>query len=138
MRTPAVPRASRRTIIDVLLLAGLVVCASALHAAQPAPSTSPVVDQIVVGSGKTHLLDMPVNIERVSVSAPETAEAVPISARSLMINGRAPGETSLIVWLSDGSRREYLVAVKVNAARIGAAQTQLSHEFGSNVAGHHR
>ncbi len=133
MRIPTVPHASRRTIIDVLLLAGLVVCASALRAAQPAPSAGPLVDEITVGSGKTHLLDMPVNIERVSVSAPETAEAVPVSARSLMINGRAPGETSLIVWLSDGSRHEYSVAVRVNSARVDAAQAQLSQEFGSNV-----
>ena len=81
----------------------------------------------------THLLDMPVNIERVSVAAPETVEAVPVSARSLMINGKAPGETSLVVWLSDGSRKEYDVDVKIGAARIAAAKDQLEREFGNNV-----
>ena len=125
--------ASRKTLIDVLLLAGLVFCASALRAAQPAPSVGPLVDQITVGAGRTHLLDMPVNIERVSIASPETAEAVPVSARSLMINGKAPGETSLIVWLSDGSRKEFTVEVKYNAARIDAAKEQLAREFGSNV-----
>jgi pilus assembly protein CpaC len=67
------------------------------------------------------------------VSAPETAEAVPVSARGLMINGKAPGETSLVVWLSDGTRREYDVDVKIGAARIQAAKDQLEHEFGANV-----
>jgi len=124
-------------LVDVLLLAGLVLCASALRAAQPAPTAGPLgandVERITVGSGRTYLLDMPVNIERVSVAAPETAEAVPVSARSLMVNGRAPGETSLIVWLSDGSRKEYAVDVKFNATRLVAARDQLAHEFGANV-----
>jgi pilus assembly protein CpaC len=100
-----------------------------------AEQTSPVneAEHIIVGAGMTHLLDMAVNIERVSVAAPETVEAVPVSARSLMINGKAPGETSLVVWLSDGSRKEYDVDVKIGAARIAAAKEQLEREFGNNV-----
>jgi pilus assembly protein CpaC len=129
--------------IDVLLLAGLAMCASALRAAQqtsPAAQQTAVVadleqgvQKLSVGSGKTRLLDMPVNIERVAIAAPETAEAVPVSARSLMINGKAPGETSLVVWLTDGSRREYNLDVKINASRIDAAKDQIDREFGSGV-----
>jgi pilus assembly protein CpaC len=118
--------------IDILLLAGLAMSASALRAAQQ-PTAAAEGERILVGSGKTYLLDMPVNIERVSVAAPETAEAVPVSARSLMINGRAPGETSLVVWLSDGSRREYTVDVRINASRIQAAKEQVQLEFGDTV-----
>jgi pilus assembly protein CpaC len=100
-----------------------------------AEQTSPVneAEHITVGAGMTHLLDMPVNIERVSVAAPETVEAVPVSARSLMVNGKAPGETSLVIWLSDGSRKEYAVNVKVGGARIEAAKDQLEREFGNTV-----
>ena len=76
---------------------------------------------------------MPANIERVSVAAPETAEAVPVSARSLMLNGKAPGDTSLVIWLDDGSRREYDVLVHIGAARIEAANRQLMDEFGGKV-----
>ena len=120
-----------RWLFDVLLLGGLMVCASALRAAPAGEGRAP--EHILVGSGKTYLLDMSVNIERVSVAAPETVEAVPVSARSLMVNGRAPGETSLVVWLSDGSRREYDVDVKVGAARIQVAQDQIKREFGDDV-----
>jgi pilus assembly protein CpaC len=119
--------------LDILLLAGLMMCASYMRAA-PQELTAPAQgEQITVGSGKTHIIDMPVNIERVSIAAPETAEAVPVSARSLMINGRAPGETSLVLWLSDGSRREYTLEVRVNTARIEAAKNQIGREFGDNV-----
>jgi pilus assembly protein CpaC len=122
----------RSRATEILLLLGLLMCASYLRAAQQ--TTAPAQgERIMVGSGKTYLLDMPVNVERVSVAAPETVDAVPVSARSLMINGRNPGETSLVVWLSDGSRREYTVDVKMNVARIQAAQEQVEREFGDSV-----
>jgi Flp pilus assembly secretin CpaC len=89
-------------MIDALMIAGLMLCASALRAAQ---GTQPAgAEQILVGAGKTRLIDMPVDIERVSIAAPLIAEAVPVSARSLMVNGKTPDETSLVIWLSDGSR----------------------------------
>lgn len=121
---------------DILLLVGLMLCGSVLRAAQQqavAADFEQGVEKLSVGSGKTRLLDMPINIERVSIAAPETAEAVPVSARNLMINGKSPGETSLVVWLSDGSRREYIVDVKLNASRVDAAKEQIAREFGDAV-----
>jgi pilus assembly protein CpaC len=124
----------RIRVIDILLLAGLAMCSSLLRADQPELTDAGLsAEKIDVGAGKTRLLDMPVNIERVSIAAPETAEAVPVSARSMMVNGKAPGETSLVIWLSDGSRREYTVDVKVNSARVAAAQEQISREFGDRA-----
>jgi pilus assembly protein CpaC len=87
----------------------------------------------MIGSGKSHLIDTSVNIERVSIAAPETAEAVPVSARTLMINGKLPGDTTLIVWLNDGSRQEYDVAVRLAASRIEGAQKQAEQEFEGRV-----
>ena len=128
-----IPCLGRSRLIDLLVLAALVLCASILRAAQTTPADAIAPEQFTVGSGMTHLLDLPVNIERVSVAAPETAEAVPVSARSLMINGKVPGETSVVIWLSDGSRREYDVAVKIGASRLEAAKEQLEREFGNDV-----
>jgi pilus assembly protein CpaC len=114
--------------LDVIILGSLALCASALHAEAPEPP-----QQITVGSGKTHLLDTDVNIERVSVAAPSIAEAVPVSPRTLMINGIAPGETSLVLWLSDGTRRVYDLNVKAGEARLEAARQQAEVEFGGKV-----
>jgi len=122
----------RIRIVDVLLLAALAASASYLRAAQQ-PVTQPGVEQLLVGTGKTRLLDMPVNVERVSVASPTTAEAVPVSPRTLMINGKASGETSLIIWLADGSRREYDLLVSVNNARLEAAREQIKREFDDKV-----
>jgi len=115
-------------LADIILLGGLALCASALRAENPAP-----VEQIRVASGKTHLIDTSVNLERVSVAAPEVAEAVPVSGRTVMINGRAPGQTSLVLWLADGTRREYEIDVRVGDARLEAAQRQADAEFGGKV-----
>jgi pilus assembly protein CpaC len=122
-------------VTDILLLAGLMTGASPLRAAQQQTAVAADLEgeKLTVGSGKTRLLDMPVNIERVSIASPETAEAVPTSARNLMINGRAPGETSLVIWLADGSRREYIIDVKISASRIDAAKEQIEREFGGAV-----
>jgi pilus assembly protein CpaC len=118
-------------VVDALVIAGLILCASALRGAQ---TTAPAgAEQILVGAGKTRLLDMPMDIERVSIAAPEIAEAVPVSARSLMVNGRSAGETSLVIWLSDGSRKVYDVDVKIAASRIQAAKDELAGEFGEAV-----
>jgi pilus assembly protein CpaC len=121
-------------IIDILLLAGLFACADYLRAASQQPvTTQPGVEQLSVGTGKTLILDMPVNIQRVSVAGPAIAEAVPVSARSLMINGKAVGETSLVLWLEDGSRRIYDLRVLTSTTRLEAAEQQLMQEFGSDV-----
>ena len=77
-------------IIEALAIAGLMLCASVLRAAQGTQSAG--AEQLMVGAGKTRLLDMPVDIERVSIAAPLIAEAVPVSARSLMVNGKLPAK----------------------------------------------
>jgi len=119
--------------LDILLLAGLMLCANALRAAQNPATDATASPKIALGAGKTHLMDLPVNIERVSIAAPEVAEAVPVSARSLMINGRGAGETSLVIWLSDGSRQIYDLVVNPSEARIQVARAQIQSEFGNDV-----
>jgi pilus assembly protein CpaC len=115
-------------LVEIALLAGLALCASVLRAA-----TLPAIEPIQVGAGKTYLVDTSVNIERVSIAAPEVAEAVPVSPRTIMLNGRLPGETSLVVWLENGTRRQYDVTVTLPESRIEAARQQLSSEFGDRV-----
>jgi pilus assembly protein CpaC len=118
----------KRFVKDFALLAGLVLCCSPLRAQTPAG-----VGRIVVGSGKTYVLDSAIDIERVSLAAPETAEVVVVSARSVLINGKAPGETSAILWLSDGTRKEYDVSVVFATSRLDVAKRQIEQEFGDAV-----
>jgi pilus assembly protein CpaC len=115
-------------IVEISVLAGLAICASALRA-QVAPATG----KILIGTGKTYVLDSAVDIERISVASPEVAESVPVSSRTVIINGKTPGETTAILWLSDGTRKEYDVTVMFAATRLDAAKLQIDKEFGGSV-----
>src|SRR5690242_14393805 len=110
---------------DVLLLGGLLLASSVLRAA--------LLPGIQVTAGKTFLIDTAMNVERVSVSEPSIAEAVPVTPRTIMVNGKAPGETSLVVWLNDGTRTEYDVSVRMGDARVTSVREQLTREFADNV-----
>jgi pilus assembly protein CpaC len=51
--------------------------------------------ELSVTVGKSVLVDSPQIIERISVANGDLAEAVAITPREVLINGKAPGETSL-------------------------------------------
>ena len=120
----------RARFIDVALLIGLGLCASLLVRAD----TLPEAEQIRLGAGKTHMIDTTANIRRVAVAAPDIAEAVPVSPRSIMLNGHVAGETSLIVWLDDGSRREFVVNVTLPDIRLDTVRQQFEAEFDGKVS----
>lgn len=122
----------RLRILDVVLLAALAMCASVMRA--ETTDTLPEPEQIRLGTGKTRMIDTATNIRRVAVAAPEIAEAVPVSPRSIMLNGRFPGETSLVVWLDDGTRREFDVNVTIADGRLDSVRRQLAAEFGEDVS----
>ncbi|HVV45715.1 MAG TPA: pilus assembly protein N-terminal domain-containing protein [Bryobacteraceae bacterium] len=115
-------------VIDVAVLLGLAMCANVLRA-----EGLPADEKIIVGTGKTHVLDSPVDIERVLIASPEVAESVPVDNRTVVINGKAPGETTAILWLTDHTRKVYDVTVMYTASRLEAAKEQIRNEFGDAV-----
>src|SRR4029079_9906404 len=68
-----------------------------------APSQTTASRALSVTVGKSGLVDSPQTIERIAVSNGALAEAVAISPHELMLNGLAPGETSLIIWRQGGN-----------------------------------
>jgi len=54
-------------------------------------------------AGKSLVIDLHRTAKRVSVANPEVAEVLVISPRQVMINGLANGETSIIIWDTDGN-----------------------------------
>ncbi|MBP9109068.1 MAG: pilus assembly protein N-terminal domain-containing protein, partial [Pyrinomonadaceae bacterium] len=58
-------------------------------------------------------LRLPVSgeVQRLAVGDPEILAAEPVSSRELLLLGKESGRTTLIVWLRDGSIREYLCNV---------------------------
>jgi pilus assembly protein CpaC len=80
---------------------------------------------LAVTVGKSLVLDTPADLRRVSVANGDLAEALAVNPREVLINGKAPGETSVILWQQDGARALYNLTVRQSTARIEAVQGQL-------------
>ena len=79
--------------------------------------------------GKSLIVDSPVNIQRVSVANGELAEAVAITPKEVLVNGKAPGETSLIIWQQGGNRLFYDLSVRQSTSKIDAVRQEITHEL---------
>jgi pilus assembly protein CpaC len=75
-------------------------------------------NELAVGVGKTVLVDTAQPIARVSMGMGDIAVASVVNPTEIMINGRAPGETSLIIWDIKGGRQFFNVSVHASDARL--------------------
>jgi pilus assembly protein CpaC len=73
---------------------------------------------ITVAKGKSALTVHNAALQRVTVADPEIADPVIVSARELVVNGKAIGTTSMIVWGEGGQTTLYTVEVTADAAQI--------------------
>ena len=100
------------------------LCAGQGLRAQAAPSPSAGVsfqdssNELSVAVGKTVLVDCVRPVTRVAIGLGDVAEASAISPTEIMVNGKAPGETSLIIWDDRGGRQFFNVTVRASASAL--------------------
>ena len=68
--------------------------------------------------GKSVVIDYPSDIGRISTSNPDIVDAVPITAREILINAKANGQSTLVVWSKTGERSFFAVTVDQNLETI--------------------
>ncbi|MGH9604791.1 MAG: type II and III secretion system protein family protein [Terracidiphilus sp.] len=86
--------------------------AAATPVSRPAGATfQDSTNDLYVTAGKTVLVDCAHPIVRVAVGLGDIAEATAVSPTEIMIDGKAAGQTSLIVWDSAGARQFFNVTV---------------------------
>ena len=123
------------------LLAAL--CTGQVVQAQAAPSSSPSAgarfedstNELSVETGKAVLVDCAQPIERVAVGTGEVAEAAAVSPTEIMITGKAPGATSLILWDIHGGRQFFNVTVRPNAGLAGDNMDAIRRELKTELPG---
>lgn len=90
-------------------------------------------NELVVAVGKSVLVDCARPVERIAIGSADLAEATAVSPSEIMINGKAPGETTLIVWQTGGGRQFFNVKVlasnSVVTDRMEALRRELRMEF---------
>jgi len=115
---------------NVLLAAAVMGLGQSAIAQQDAPSQTTASRELSVTVGKSVLVDSPQTIERIAVSNGTLAEAVAISPHELMLNGLAPGETSLIIWQQGGNRLFFDLTVQRNESRVDGIRREMAQELG--------
>src|SRR5258708_6709202 len=68
--------------------------------------------------GKSVVIDYPSDIGRISTSNADIADAVPITSREILINAKANGQSTLVVWSKTGERSFFAVTVDMNLESI--------------------
>ena len=96
-------------------------------AQEAAPSAAP--GKLVVTVGKSLIIDSPMKIQRISVANGDLMEAVAVNPKEVLINGKAAGETSLIIWQEGGNRLLYDLTVRLSPVRLDAVRQQLARDF---------
>lgn len=97
--------------------------------AAPATSQQDSANELFVSAGKSVLIDTARSIQRVAVGSPEIAEATAVTPRSIMVNGKAAGDTSLIVWQAGGGRQFYNVVVRPSSSAVSDRLEGIRHEI---------
>src|SRR5436190_8002815 len=108
----------------------------AAQAQPPAPPQAPAAPgdtsarDLFTTVGKSLILDSPVIVQRVSVASTTVAEAIVVSPREVLINGKAPGETSVIIWQQGGNRLIFDLKVRSGVKNpFDVVQEQLNEEI---------
>jgi pilus assembly protein CpaC len=100
------------------------------------PGAVPIQDstnEVAVAVGKTLLIDTARPISRVAIGLGEVAEASAVTPTEIMVDGKAPGETSLIIWDNRGGRQFFNITVRPSSAvttdNLDAIRRELSLEL---------
>lgn len=118
----------RRSTIPILLIAVSVAfllpsTTGAYQAQRPQVSDVP---QLTVISSKSIIVNTAEPIERVAVTSTDIADALVISPQQVMINGKAPGIVSLVLWDRTGKSTSYDLVVEIDLSLL---QRQLEEQF---------
>ena len=71
-------------------------------------------NDLVVIAGRSVLVDCAQPVKRIAVGLGDFAEVLAVGRTEVLVNGKTPGETSMIIWEQDGSRQFFNVKVRAS------------------------
>jgi len=114
----------RFLMLTSLLLPGITVAAECVRQSLPA--------QLEIRAGLQQTISLPAPMSRIAIGEPSVADIAVVNPRTLLVQGKASGETSLFVWTAcaaEPARASVRVAPELQATRqlasaASAAQTE--------------
>ncbi len=130
------------TFICFLALA-FATCAESARKAQaprysaqtPAAASQDVSNELSVSVGKSVLVDTTEPITRITVGLGDVAEAQATSPTEVLVNGKMPGETSLIIFEAGGGRQFFNVTVHPNSYVANDSMESLRRQLRMELPG---
>jgi len=92
-------------------------------------------NELFVAVGKTVLVDCTLPIVRVAIGQGDIAEIHATSPNEVMVQGKAVGETTLIIWDSRGGRQFYNVTVRPGASVVHDNLDAIRRELKAELPG---
>jgi pilus assembly protein CpaC len=122
--------------LSVLFCAGAGVDAqnSPVLARGQGASNQDSANELSVAVGKSVLVDFTRPVQRVAVGLSDVAEATATSPTEIMLNGKTPGQTSLIVW-QEGDRQFFSITVRRNTYESTDRLNAIRHELDIELPG---
>src|SRR5450755_1191555 len=121
-------------LISYLACTGWAAPVQANQPALPTTAQTPPTD-LFVGVNKSNILDNRNGVKRISIANPEVAEAVAVSKTEILINGKAPGDTSLVLWDLNNQRTMFNIHVQLSDTRPDMIRAQLQRELAGQDVG---
>jgi pilus assembly protein CpaC len=112
---------------------GAACLAPAPLRAQPAPPQT--ARELILTAGKSLIVNSAANIERVAVGFGDVAEARAVGPKEVLLDAKAPGETSLIVWQEGGNKLFFDVIVRANTSAIRAKLDNVRKQIADELPG---
>ena len=72
------------------------------------------VEELRLTVGKSIVLDYPADVRQISTSDPGVVDAVAVSTREVLLNAKAAGSATVVVWSRAGDRTIYSINVEQN------------------------
>jgi pilus assembly protein CpaC len=109
--------ALRSWFVAGAVLAALMAAPPGAFSAEPSQQ-APMGDEIPLTIGKSIVLDIPDEIQRVALTDETVADAIAISTREVLINAKAEGVTTLVLWSRSGDRTFFTISVAPNIRMV--------------------
>jgi pilus assembly protein CpaC len=123
------------TMLTIAILNAVEGAGSAPAGAEATVAGAPAIGavklestRLVTSVNRSELIESEASIRRVSVGNPDMIEVVAVSNRELVVNAKAAGETTLIVWTAAG-RTPFNVVVLPVAGKVEGVRREFEKEF---------
>lgn len=126
---PVMSTVSRRLLLSLLMVAAPAWAPPSL--AQTAPAAQSPFARVTLTAGRSTVVNTEFDITRIAVTNPAVADATVVRPREILVDGKAPGTISLIVWGVNDARVQFDVSVD---QPVAALEQQLRQLFpGENI-----